>query len=145
MKSAPRAGTATRSDAERTWRRLVALVMETRGAWRRKVAEATGLPFSRVRALWRLEGEPRTLTDLADDMGIDAPAATVLINALEARGLVKRTVHPTDRRAKQVSLTAAGRRMIAVVEQIPDPPPAALERLPGDELRRLWRTLEKLA
>ena len=103
------------------------------------------MPFSRVRALWRLEGEPRTLTDLADDMGIDAPAATVLINALEARGLVKRTVHPTDRRAKQVSLTAAGRRMIAVVEQIPDPPPAALERLPGDELRRLWRTLEKLA
>ena len=66
MKSAPRAGTATRSDAERTWRRLVALVMETRGAWRRKVAEATGLPFSRVRALWRLEGEPRTLTDLGD-------------------------------------------------------------------------------
>ena len=118
--------------------------METRGAWRRKVADATGLPFSRVRALWRLERGPRTLRELADDMGTDAPAATVLINALEERGLVKRAQHPTDRRAKQVSLTAAGRRMVDVVEKITDRPPEALAGLPSDELARLRRTLEKV-
>jgi DNA-binding MarR family transcriptional regulator len=118
--------------------------METRGEWRRQVAEATGLPFSRVRALWRLERGARTLRELADDMGIDAPASTVLINVLEERGLVKRAQHATDRRAKQVSLTAAGRRMLDIVEKIRDRPPDALERLPTRELERLRRALEKV-
>jgi DNA-binding MarR family transcriptional regulator len=84
------------------------------------------------------------LAELAHDLGTDAPAATVLINALETRGLVKRNVDPTDRRVKQVSLTGAGRRVLAVVERITDEPPAALERLPSAELAGLRRTLEKL-
>jgi DNA-binding MarR family transcriptional regulator len=144
MKPRARDRATPRSEAEGTWRLLVGLVMQTRGDWRRKVIEATGLPFSRVRALWRLEQGPRTLADLAHDMGIDAPAATVIINALEERGLVKRAPHPTDRRAKQVSLTSAGRRMLGIVENIGDPPPAAFERLSEGELQRLLRTLEKL-
>lgn len=143
MRSTGRLDTARLSEAERTWRLLVELVMETRGEWRRKVTQATGLPFSRVRALWRLERGPLTLAELAQEMGADAPATTVLVDALEERGLVKRAPHPTDRRAKQVSLTAAGRRMVDVVEKIGDPPPAALERLPAVELRRLRATLEK--
>jgi DNA-binding MarR family transcriptional regulator len=133
-----------RSDSEQTWRLLVELVMETRSEWRRKVVEATGLPFSRARALWRLERGPLTLAELAHDLGTDAPAATVLINALEARGLVKRNAHPTDRRAKQVSLTAAGRRMLAAIETITDEPPPALQGLPPTELAGLRRTLHKL-
>jgi len=144
MTQTARYGATPRSDTERTWRLLVELVMETRGEWRRAVAERTGLPFSRIRALWRLERGARTLTELADDLGTDAPAATVLINALEARGLVKRSPHPTDRRAKQVSLTRAGRRMLGIVEKITDPPPAAFGRLSIEELQRLRRTLEKL-
>ena len=139
-----RYGAAPRSDAERAWRKLVELVMETRGDWRRKVAEATGLPFGRVRALWRLERGPRTLRELADDMGVDAPATTVLIDALEKRGLVKRTPHPTDRRAKQVSLTPAGRRMLGVVDGLSDEPPAALRQLAPAELKQLYATLRKL-
>ena len=145
MKQSARCAATARTDAERTWRLMVELVMETRGAWRRNVVAATGLPFSRVRALWRLERGPRTLKELAEDMGTDAPAATVLINALEERGLVKRLPHPTDRRAKQVSLTAAGRRMVAVVEKVADRPPDALEHLAPAELEQLLRTVEKLA
>jgi DNA-binding MarR family transcriptional regulator len=122
----------------------VELVMETRSEWRRKVADATGLPFNRARALWRLERGPLSLAELAQDMGTDAPATTVLINGLEARGLVKREAHPTDRRAKQVSLTVAGRRMLNVIANITDEPPTALISLPQDELAALRRTLEKL-
>ncbi|HTI47589.1 MAG TPA: MarR family transcriptional regulator [Casimicrobiaceae bacterium] len=144
MKRTARYGAPPRSGAERTWRLLVELVMETRGEWRRQVAEATGLPFSRVRALWRLERGPRTLAELAHDLGTDAPATTVLVNALEQRGLVTRVAHPTDKRAKQVSLTAAGRRVLAVVEKITDRPPAAFERLTEEEVERLRRTLQKL-
>ena len=145
MKQTPRRGAdAPRPDAERAWRLMIELVMGTRGDWRRKVAEATGLPFNRARALWRLERGPRTLAELAHDMGTDAPAATVLINALEDRGLVTRRPHPTDRRAKHVALTAAGRRVLAIVERIADEPPAALEALPAREAARLRETLEKL-
>jgi len=144
MRRSARYGAKPRSDAERTWRLLVELVMETRGEWRREVADATGLPFSRVRALWRLERGARTLRELADDMGIDAPASTVLINGLEERGLVKRIQDASDRRAKQVSLTVAGRRMLDVVEKITDRPPDALACLPTDDLVRLRRTLEKV-
>jgi DNA-binding MarR family transcriptional regulator len=144
MSRTARYGAAGRTEAEAAWRLLVELVMETRGEWRRKVTEATGLPFSRARALWRLERGPHSLAELAQDMGIDAPAATVMINALEARGLVRRKAHPTDRRAKQVSLTAAGRRMLAVIANITDRPPASLIDLPQAELAALQLTLEKI-
>jgi DNA-binding MarR family transcriptional regulator len=144
MSRSARYGAAGEHEAQRAWRLLVELVMETRGEWRRKVSEATGLPFSRARALWRLERGPLTLSELAQDMGTDAPAATVLINALEERGLVKREAHPTDGRAKQVSLTAAGRRMLAAVAAITDQPPPGFAELPHAELAALRRTLEKL-
>lgn len=136
--------TATQTDAEHAWHILVSLVMESRGDWRRKISEATGMPFSRYRALKRLRAEPRTLRDLAEEMGADAPATTVLVDDLESRGLVKRQPHPTDRRAKLVSLTAAGRRQLAVAQQIIDEPPAALTALPQKELAVLRRVLEKI-
>ncbi len=145
MTRAARYGAPPRSDAERAWHVVVELVMETRGQWRRQVADATGLPFSRVRALWRLEEGPRTQAELAYDMGTDAPATTMIVTALEARGLVKRTPDPDDRRAKRVSLTAAGRRMLATVAAITDRPPEAFARLTRAELVALRSMLEKVA
>jgi DNA-binding MarR family transcriptional regulator len=131
-------------DARHAWQILVALVMESRGDWRRRISDATGMPFSRYRALKRLRDEPRTLRELADEMGTDAPATTVLVDDLEARGLVRRQPHPADRRAKLVSLTAAGRRQLAVAKQIVDQPPEVLLALPAKELALLRRALEKL-
>jgi DNA-binding MarR family transcriptional regulator len=129
-------------DAERAWELLVALVMETRGDWRRKSNEVSGLPFSRVRALRRLKDQPRTLSDLAYEMSVDAPAATVMVNDLEARGLVERRSHPENRRSKLVSLTPEGRKIVAAVNRIPDPPPAALTQLPREDLAQLRRIVE---
>ena len=58
--------TRERSEVDRVWQAIVGMVMDTRGDWRRKVAEATGLPFTRVRALKRLNGGPLTLRALAE-------------------------------------------------------------------------------
>jgi DNA-binding MarR family transcriptional regulator len=135
---------SAQQDAERAWQILVSLVMESRGDWRRKVTEATGLPFSRVRALKRLRNQDRTLGELAAEMGTDAPAATVIINDLETRGLVERRAHPQDRRIKLVSLTAEGRKVIAVVRKIVDPPPAVLANLPEQDLAQLRRIVEAM-
>jgi DNA-binding MarR family transcriptional regulator len=126
------------------WRQLVSLVMDHRGDWRRSVAEATGLPFSRVRALWRLTDRPLTLAELADSMTVDAPAATVAVNDLEQRGLVRRTPHPTNRRAKLVALTDEGLRMVAVARSVVDNPPPSVTALAPAELARLAALLDTI-
>ena len=58
---------------------------------RRDVADATGLSFSRVRAVRRVARAPMTMGELADALGIERPNATVVVDDLEARGLVRRT------------------------------------------------------
>lgn len=131
-------------DADQVWQQLVALVMDSRGDWRRQVIEMTGLPFSRVRALRRLVDAPLTLADLAYAMSTDAPAATVAVNDLERRGLVERTPHPENRRAKLVALTPAGKQMVARVHAISEHAPGALAALPAAELAQLRRVLDAI-
>ena len=57
-----------------------------------------------------------TVKEVAAAATIDAPAATVAVNDLEERGLVVRETDPTNRRSKLVSLTDAGRDVVATVE-----------------------------
>jgi DNA-binding MarR family transcriptional regulator len=132
------------SEADRIWQMLVSVVMDSRGDWRRKVSEATDLPFSRLRALWRLVDAPMTLKQLADSMGSDAPAATVAVNDLENRGLVERYPHPDNRRAKLVSPTAAGRRTVALARAVHDEAPLAMQDLSATDLAQLRRILERI-
>jgi DNA-binding MarR family transcriptional regulator len=132
------------SDSDRAWQRLVGFVMDGRWDWRHKMSEAAGLPFSRVRALDRLRHGPLTLRVLADVIGTDAPAATVIVNDLEARKLVVREPHAEDRRAKVVSLTAEGRRLLQRAYAVRDRAPAAFEVLTDDELSKLMRILDRL-
>jgi DNA-binding MarR family transcriptional regulator len=133
------------SDADEIWRRLVAVVMDTRDDWRRTVADATGLPFGRVRVLRRLVNGPRTLTDLADAIGADAPATTVQVNYLEQRGLVARKPHPTNRRAKLVSLTAAGRAIVAKARKAIEHAPQAFRATSAADLAAFDRVIAALA
>lgn len=123
------------------WRQLVSLVMDSRGDWRRSVSDTTGLPFSRVRALWRLVDRPLTLAELAEAMAVDAPAATVAVNDLERRALVRRTPHPTNRRAKLVQLTDEGLRTVRVARSVVDNPPPAVAALSAAELTQLGSLL----
>jgi DNA-binding MarR family transcriptional regulator len=132
-------------DLDRAWQIVVGLVMDSRGDWRRKVADATGLPFTRFRALRRLADSPLMLSELAYEMGSDAPAATVIVNDLEKKGLVRRRSHPDDRRAKIVSLTAAGKRALSVARSVTDRAPDALAALPPQDVADLLRILEPLA
>jgi DNA-binding MarR family transcriptional regulator len=135
--------TAEHKEIERVWRAIVSLVIETRGDWRRNVVEATGLPFTRTRALRRLAKGEMTLRDLAESMGTDAPAATVTVNDLEDRGLVTRREHPDDRRAKLVSLTAAGRALVRAENHVPDPVPPALTGLSPRDVKVLAKIFDR--
>ena len=133
------------SEADHIWQMMVDLVWETRGEWRRKVSDATGLPFSRARLLWRLMDEPKTLKQLADMTSSDAPATTVAVNDLEDRGLVERNPHPDNRRAKLVSLTPSGRRLLELVQRtVHDDAPTAVQHLSKTDLAHLRRILARI-
>lgn len=54
----------------------------------------------------------QTQRQLVDSMGVDKSAMVRTLDALEARGLVRREAHPTDRRAHAVVLTDTGRAMV---------------------------------
>jgi DNA-binding MarR family transcriptional regulator len=59
-----------------------------------------------------LEGSGLRVTDLAEQLRIDAPAVTRKAQQLERSGLVSRSRDTADARATRLQLTAAGRRTI---------------------------------
>jgi DNA-binding MarR family transcriptional regulator len=67
------------------------------------------LTVPQVRAVMFLRRRPGSgLTGLADHLGISRPAASVLVDALVAGGLVDRSRDPEERRRVRLALTPAG-------------------------------------
>ncbi|MEU6565063.1 MarR family winged helix-turn-helix transcriptional regulator [Nocardia nova] len=122
---------------DEVWHLLTHVVHDSRDPWKRAVAERMGMPFSRFRVLRRLLPGPLPLKELARSAAMDAPATTVVVNDLEDRGLVARELDPADRRSKRVTVTEAGRAMVAHALATPDPPPPALATLTPAQLRTL--------
>jgi DNA-binding MarR family transcriptional regulator len=85
-----------------------------------------------------------TVKQVAEAATIDAPAATVAVNDLEARGLVVRRTNPDNRRCKLVSLTDAGRDVVAAIEEVDDPAPDVMAGLPDEDLEALRDVLTRL-
>ena len=129
--------------ADQVWRTMSSLVLDNKDQWRRAAVERTGLSFSRIRILRRLARQPLTVKEVAEAATIDAPAATVAVNDLEERGLVVREPHPDNRRCKLVSLTAAGRDVITILDETDDPAPDALARLDAQDLQALQTILAR--
>ncbi len=129
--------------ADEVWRTLTRLVFDHRDSWKRAVIEESGLPFSRIRILRRLERAPMTVKQVAHAATVDAPAATVAVNDLEDRELVVREVDPANRRCKLVSLTDAGRALLARIDRVEDPAPDALAALSADDLETLRAILSR--
>jgi DNA-binding MarR family transcriptional regulator len=110
------------------------------------LAEALGfrLGAGRGKVLFRLRDEALTLRQLAGFIGADAPYTTVIVDKLEAHGLVERLPHPEDRRRKLVTLTPAGRQAIATADAILLRPPEAFDSLPAQDLEQLSGLLGRL-
>ena len=64
-----------------------------------------------------MQGE-HTQTALAQAIGLDKTTMVVTIDALERAGLVERRTSTTDRRARVISVTGAGREKVAEGEAI---------------------------
>jgi DNA-binding MarR family transcriptional regulator len=83
------------------------------------------LPVAQLRVCTLLDPGPRTISDLAKELGITVSAVTQLADRLESAGLVERLAGQEDRRTKRLRLTEQGaetlrarrqRRITRVVE-----------------------------
>ncbi|GAA1831368.1 hypothetical protein GCM10009836_06630 [Pseudonocardia ailaonensis] len=126
--------------AVRVWKRMRALVIDQHDR-RRAAADAVGLSPVRVRALLEVVREPAMLSDLAERLSVDRPYATVVVDDLQRRGLVRRVPHAADRRCKIVSATTEGIEAAARASAIMNDPPAELRSLAAADLAELDRVL----
>jgi DNA-binding MarR family transcriptional regulator len=113
---------------------------------RGELAETLGfrLGAGRGKFLFQLRDGPRTLKELAEVNSTDAPYATLIVDKLEAHGLVERRPHPDDRRRKLVALTPAGHHAVETADTILIRPPRAIDQLSAQELEQLTALLTRL-
>ena len=82
--------------------------------------------------------------EIGAELGIDPSTMVSLIDQLEAAGLAKRRPHPKDRRAREVVITAKGRRVLerarGMASQVQDD---VLRGLTAAERRELLKLLRR--
>jgi DNA-binding MarR family transcriptional regulator len=140
--SAAATADATDQAAREVWARMCDLVLDN--VRRREVSETIGMSFGRIKAVRRVAARSMSMRELADELTIDPPNATVIVDELEALGLVRRQSHPTDRRAKVVEATRKGKEIAKRANAILSTPPHVLRTLSPDDLGELERILDQL-
>lgn len=86
---------------------------------RRTTEAGLGLTTGEGRVLFNvLRAGPIRQSALAERLGIEAMTLSGLVDRLEAKGFVERNPDPADRRAKLVTLTEAGSKVVAQIEPI---------------------------
>lgn len=105
-----------------------------------------GLTFARVRVLKALHHHgPQIMSGIRDELGVTARSVTALVDALESDDLVRRTPHPSDRRATVVELTETGRAAIAGTHDVfVGRARSVFGQLDEDDQRTLLRILRTL-
>jgi len=99
------------------------------------------------RVLNQLEREPDGLTfvELSRRLLVTAGNLTGIVDRLHAEGLVRRAVHPADRRAFRLTLTPKGRRLVRRAQARHHRVlTALLAEVPARDLRVLRRLLDRL-
>jgi DNA-binding MarR family transcriptional regulator len=109
---------------------------------------AAALGFSlgagRGKVLFQLQAGPLTHRELAELNHTTGPYVSVIVDKLEAHGLVQRGPHPDDNRRKLVSLTPAGIDAIATAEAILYRPPEAMRALSEKEMTQLIDLVQRV-
>ncbi|MBX3442870.1 MAG: MarR family transcriptional regulator [Planctomyces sp.] len=91
-------------------------------------------------------GDALTQRELGQRMSSDPSTVRAMLVLLERRGLIQRESHPTDARARTVSLTPAGRRKFRQLWKAGNSIRETMfGALPPDEAAALVRNLTKIA
>lgn len=143
-RTAPDQGVPAGHDLELrlAWERIRTLVYDDNR--RREVSSSLGLSWVKIKALRRLLAGPMAMRDLAQALVTDKPYVTQIVDALEERGLVTRSVDARDRRCRIAALTEAGRETALRSEEMLTRPPAVLASLSASDLAELTRILASI-
>ncbi|MFD8976477.1 MarR family winged helix-turn-helix transcriptional regulator [Streptomyces sp. NPDC059593] len=107
-------------------------------------AASENLTASQGKALTVLRRGPAAMRTLAEAMTCDASNMTGIIDRLEKRGLVRREACASDRRVKNVILTAEGERVTDAIRAKMRTTRAGLDRLSGEDRDALYALLERV-
>ena len=136
---------ATKAGRE-AWRIILRIVFERGSEPLHEVSAEEGLSPGQLKTLFHLEpGQASPMRDLADRWRCDPSYVTSLADVLEARGLVERRPHPSDRRIKMIALTPKGtdvrdRAFDRLADRLP-----AMSALTAAEQRTLRDLLRRIA
>lgn len=108
----------------RQWRRAIEKRLEEAG-----LTDATWSPLVHL----SVAGDGITQKDLASLVGIDGSTLVRLLDILSDKGLIERRTGKSDRRAKQLFLTAAGRTAVSEIRSQLNAAEAELLKEIGDE------------
>jgi DNA-binding MarR family transcriptional regulator len=118
-------------------------VVETMKQHVTTLASEFDLTLSQLDAMKNL-GEPCSQRELAQCLHFDASNVTDIVDRLETRGLVSRTIDPSDRRVRRLVLTAEGEAVRRkLFERALDEAP--IGSLTTGELQQLRDLLAKIA
>jgi DNA-binding MarR family transcriptional regulator len=88
--------------------------------------------------------EPPGMAAVASLLAMDRTTLTAALKPLQRRSLLKITAHPTDGRARLLTLTSKGKRLLARAVPIWKSTHLAVEDRLGDDPDRLRRNLRAL-
>ena len=136
---------ADRHLAVSTWLRLLHGYALIERELRRAVAEHCTFPQFDVLNQLERERDGLTFVELSRRLLVTAGNLTGIVDRLHAEGLVRRAVHPADRRAFRLTLTPKGRRLVRRAQgRHHRALTALLAGVPDRELRVLRRLLDRL-
>ncbi|AJF69350.1 MarR family winged helix-turn-helix transcriptional regulator [Streptomyces vietnamensis] len=107
-------------------------------------AASENLTASQGKALTVLRRGPAAMRALAETMACDASNMTGIIDRLEQRGLVRREADASDRRVKNVILTAEGERVTDAIRAKMRTTQEGLDGLDDQDRDRLYTLLERV-
>lgn len=101
------------------------LLVNSGRQWRKRIDQALAVEGLSQASAWpllvlRVHGVPLRQGVLADEIGIEGASLVRVIDALQAAGLIERLADPEDRRARCVTLSAAGQAKAADIARIVD-------------------------
>jgi DNA-binding MarR family transcriptional regulator len=128
-----------------TWLRLLHGYALIERELRRAVAEHCTFPQFDVLNQLERERDGLTFVELSRRLLVTAGNLTGIVDRLHAEGLVRRAVHPADRRAFRLTLTPKGRRLVRRAQgRHHRALTALLAGVPHRDLRVLRRLLDRL-
>lgn len=78
-----------------------------------RYARERGLSMSQIGALFQVRRRGTcTVGDLGESLGITTSAASQLVDRIVQQGLMQRSEDPSDRRVRQIALTAGGQEVL---------------------------------